>query len=99
MCSTLYNHIRPVYPANTLAGKKARRILVDLQQICLSDPRCPRDLPRVSDCESPPPVTPTPALDFLGLFNGNNRDRVMSDEPAATSPPCTQLLYSQEGMF
>ena len=72
---------------NPPAGKKARRILVDLQQIWLTDTRCPRDLPKVSDCESPPPETPAAALYFLGLFIGNNSARVMSDESSATSPP------------
>ena len=86
LCGTLYSSVRPVYPVSTLAGKKARRILLALQKICLTDSRCPRNLLEVSDCESPPPARPS-APDFMGLFMGGSRDRVLSDVPLAGSSP------------
>ena len=86
LCSTLYNHIRPVYSVRTSAGKKARKIIVALQNICLLDPRCPRNLPSVSDCDSPP-AERSSAPDFLGLFTGGRVARILSDEPSAGSSP------------
>ena len=87
LCSTLYQHIRPVYPVKTVAGKKARKIIVALQKICLEDPRCPRDLPVVSDCDSPPPAG-SEAPDFLALFTGDaRRTRIVSDDPTVGSSP------------
>ena len=87
LCSTLYKHIRPAYPVNTLAGKKARGLLKDLQQICLTDKICPRNLPEVSDCDSPPSKAPSTAPDLLTLFTGDSRGRVLSDDPTTGSPP------------
>ena len=85
LCSTLYKHIRPLYSVKSVVGKKSRRIILALQKICLTDPRCPPNLPEVSDCESPPAASAVP--DFLGLFTGGDRDRIMSDDPAFSSPP------------
>ena len=98
LCTTLYSQVRPLYSINTIVGRKARRLVLALQKICLTDPRCPRELPAVSDCESPPPEQGAP--DFMALFTGVNvgggvgggmvtgvRNRITSEDPTVSKSP------------